>query len=136
MIIVGLFNFGTGLRTVMVHNPQIDIVLAFDQSGSMAERDFSHIYDGFKEWVKWYYGANGTKIRFAIIGCADHNRNGMIQLMLKETNQDDVVKEIEAIKAKPHTEDYFDSCFDSIRKDIFNENNGDRNDAPNVVIRK
>lgn len=128
----------------MVHDPFVDIVLIFDQSGSMHEKDFKHIYQGFREWVFEYYNYHYVKelvdiseTRFAVIGCFDNKNKSKIEHYLQDTKDaNGVIKAILNIDTKYDSQDYFDTCFDTVREDILSVNKGERPKAPNVVIRK
>lgn len=123
----------TDEREVKVHDPHLDIVLVFDESGTMAQTDYPRIYQGFREWVTSYYKDDKVaETRFAVIGC----NNAKAQLYFDESE-----RATEVGQKIPHTVpenawNNFDNCFKEVASEIFTDARGDRPNASNVVLCK
>lgn len=89
-----------------------------------------------RKWVKGYYEENRAEnIHFAIIGCVAFERKIFLYLNENQTHEY-VDQNLDIPTYDDRHRDFLMECAEDVSTKIFNETNGDRPDAPNVVLRK
>lgn len=139
-------------ETMSVHDPNIDIALLYDQSGTMAlYKDQLHLWEAMRDWIRKYFlGSHKGLTRFAVMGCGslmeDSDVTPLLYLDGSSDNKQFVSEKLvdKILQAQEEARgftakgmrDNVGGCARSAIHKIFQSTKGDRHDAKNVVFCK
>lgn len=108
---------------------KVDLVFAFDSSGGLPRSSFNQARDFAVQLIgQFHVGSNVTKL-----GVFTFSKNVRVQFHLKDAIDLTQLKKL-PYRPDKNQEKHVNQAMNFIRETMFIEQNGDRNNVPNVVL--